>query len=82
MVGRSSECQAESEALVRPVMIRGELVEPLPGIHQVRERTAESLAKLPPPCLALFEGHYRWRVDLSDQLRSLATQSESDAAAQ
>jgi nicotinate phosphoribosyltransferase len=81
VVGRSSECQAQSEALIRPVMIRGELVEPLPSIHDVRDFTAESLAKLPAPSLSLFEGHYQWRVDISPELKQLSQQAEAEAAA-
>jgi nicotinate phosphoribosyltransferase len=82
VVGRSSECQTEATALVRPVMLHGELFEPLPSVHQAREFAAESLAKLPAPCLALYEGHYQWQVDLSDDLRRLASKAESEAASQ
>ena len=82
VIGRASECQAEATALVRPIMIRGQLVEPLPTVHQAREHAAESLAKLPAPCLALYEGHYQWRVDLSADLKTLAAKAESEAASQ
>src|SRR5215831_4475851 len=67
VLARSSECIAcgkggeGAEALIRPVMIGGKLVEPLPTATQARAYASESLAKLPAPCHSLFQSH-AWRV--------------------
>jgi nicotinate phosphoribosyltransferase len=78
VVGRSCEClgcapedhAGEAEALLRPVMLRGELVEPLASAADARRHASESLAILPGPCHSLFESH-AWRVELSRELLRL-----------
>ncbi len=76
-LARSSECpscppgSAPAEALLRPVMIGGRLVEPLPSAEGARTHAAECLARLPAPCHSLFEGEDAWRVDLSPELKGL-----------
>jgi len=75
-LGRSVECPSchggpRPEALLRPVILRGKLVEPLPGITQVRQYAAESLAKLPASCQSLFEKEHAWRVEISPELLGL-----------
>jgi len=77
VIGRSSECVGcgkdsgpTAEALLRPVLLRGSLVDPLPGAEQARRRAAESMALLPAPCHSLFEAH-AWRVELSSELQRL-----------
>jgi nicotinate phosphoribosyltransferase len=85
VLARSSERLASNgscEALLRPVILGGKLVEPLPAIEQSRAYAAESLARLPAPCLSLFEGQYTWRVEISPELNRLAARSETEAAAQ
>ncbi len=47
VLGRSAECCAGSEALLRPVILGGRLVEELPGVNAARARSLESMAKLP-----------------------------------
>jgi len=74
LLARSTECQDEafnSEALLRPVMLAGKLVEPLPTATEARAHAAAALAKLPPRCLSLFERPDAWRVDLSPELEGL-----------
>jgi nicotinate phosphoribosyltransferase len=71
VLARSSECSDASEALLRPVMLGGQLVEPLPTAEQARTYAAESLARLPAPCHSLFERPDAWRVDLSPELEGL-----------
>lgn len=77
-LARSSECPScpdgspAAEALLRPVIIGGRLVEPLPAIDEVRRHAGDSLARLPAPCHSLFEGRDAWRVDLSPELESLS----------
>jgi nicotinate phosphoribosyltransferase len=77
VLGRSCECagcsqndRPQAEALLRPVMLHGEIVEPLPDVYQARRHAAESMALLPAPCHSLFESH-AWRVELSAELQHL-----------
>jgi nicotinate phosphoribosyltransferase len=78
VLARSSECiacgcEGESpEALLRPVMIGGRMLEPLPSAAEARRHAAESLAVLPAPCHSLFQAH-AWEVELSQQLEELNT---------
>jgi nicotinate phosphoribosyltransferase len=77
VLARSSECPscpegaAPSEALLRPVMLGGRLIEPLPSVEESRKHAEESLAKLPAACHSLFERPDAWRVDLSPELEAL-----------
>jgi nicotinate phosphoribosyltransferase len=88
VLGLASECPActgregspECQALQRPVMIRGELVEPLPSAAQARAYAASSMAKLPSGCLSLFEGKEDWRVELSADLAALTDRVRLGAA--
>jgi nicotinate phosphoribosyltransferase len=76
-LARSGECPScpagsePAEALLRPVIIGGRLVEPLPTASEARRHAAESLARLPAPCHSLFEGEGAWRVELSPELERL-----------
>ncbi len=76
VLARSSECIAcgcdseVPEALLRPVMIGGRLLEPLPAASEARHHAAESLAVLPAPCHSLFQAQ-SWEVKLSEQLEEL-----------
>ena len=69
ILARSGEC-GTGEALLRPVMIGGRLIEPLPSVEEARNHAAESLAKLP---LALreLEAGEPWPVVISRELRDL-----------
>jgi len=67
----SSECLSSSEALLRPVMLGGQLVEPLPTAAEARTHANQALARLPAPCHSLFEHPGCWRVDLSPELEEL-----------
>ena len=76
LLARSSECPDAAipcEALLRPVIIGGRLVEPLPGVHEARRHAAEGLAKLPAQCVSLFEAPREevWRVERSPELSRL-----------
>jgi nicotinate phosphoribosyltransferase len=75
VLGRSTECIAcgsdEMEALQRPVILGGKLVEPLPATAEARRYAAERLARLPAPCHSLFEAKDAWRVELSSELQGL-----------
>jgi nicotinate phosphoribosyltransferase len=77
VLARSTECpscppgSAPAEALLRPVILGGELVEPLPTAQESRRYASDHLARLPGPCHSLFEGENAWRVDLSTELECL-----------
>jgi nicotinate phosphoribosyltransferase len=78
VIGRHWECPscpagaAPSEALLRPVMLHGELVEPLPTARQARDRARESLARLPSWCRSLHPEERVWQVDHSEELLALS----------
>ena len=78
MVARSGEC-GKGEALLRPVILGGRLVEPLPTVEQARRRAAESLAKLP-PALRQLEVAEPWPVVYSRELRALIDRTRSNVA--
>jgi nicotinate phosphoribosyltransferase len=73
VVARSGEC-GKGEALLRPVILGGELVEPLPTLDQARCRAAESLRKLP-RALRDLEPSEPWPVIHSRELRELIEQT-------
>ena len=76
VIARSGEC-GRGEALLRPVMLGGRLVEPLPTLAQARERAAQSIAKLP-PALRELEVAEPWPVIQSRELRELIDQTRSN----
>jgi nicotinate phosphoribosyltransferase len=69
ILARSGECD-RGEALLRPVVLNGQLLEPLPTLEAARTRAAESLAKLPAR-LRELETVDPWPVDYSDELLML-----------
>jgi len=69
VVARSGEC-GKGEALLRPVILGGQLVEPLPPAEQARARSAAALAKLP-EALRQLEVSEPWPVVYSRELREL-----------
>ncbi|HYW48671.1 MAG TPA: nicotinate phosphoribosyltransferase [Bryobacteraceae bacterium] len=73
VVARSGEC-GKGEALLRPVILGGRLVEPLPSVVDARRHAAESVAKLPPALRQLETGE-PWPVIFSRELRALFEQT-------
>ena len=69
VVARSGEC-GRGEALLRPVILGGRLVEPLPGLEQAREQARESVARLS-PAMRQLEVAEPWPVIHSRELREL-----------
>jgi nicotinate phosphoribosyltransferase len=69
VIARSGEC-GNGEALLRPVILGGRLVEGLPGLTQARERASGSLAKLAPALRELETVEPR-NVIYSRELREL-----------
>lgn len=75
VVGLATECfsceRRDVEALQRPVILGGKLVEPLPSASEARDRAIALLAKLPASCHSLFEAKDPWPVELSPELAKL-----------
>ena len=66
------ECASdEAEALLRPVILGGELVEPLPKLPEVRAYAAQSLKRLPRVCRSLYGAEETWQVKYSPKLQAL-----------
>jgi nicotinate phosphoribosyltransferase len=76
VVARSGEC-GKGEALMRPVILGGSLVEPLPTLAEARARAAEYVAKLP-AALRELEVTEPWPVIYSRELRELIGQTSSN----
>jgi len=69
VVARAGEC-GRGEALLRPVILNGSLVEPLPGANEARKRAAEAIARLP-ESLRQLDVAEPWPVIDSRELREL-----------
>ncbi len=76
VIARSGEC-GKGEALLRPIILGGRLVEPLPTLAQARDRAAQSIAILP-PALRELEVAESWPVIQSRELRELIGQTRSN----
>jgi nicotinate phosphoribosyltransferase len=76
VIARSGEC-GNGEALLRPVILGGKLIEPLPTLAQSRDRAAQAIANLP-PALRQLEVAEPWPVIHSRELRELIGQTHSN----
>jgi nicotinate phosphoribosyltransferase len=76
VIARSGEC-GSGEALLRPLILGGKLVEPLPGLEQARARAAASLAWLGPALRGLEPAEPR-NVIYSRELRELMARTEKN----
>ncbi len=76
VIARSGEC-GSGEALLRPVILGGNLVEPLPGLDAARARAAESQARLGPALCGLDPAEPR-NVIYSRELRELMARTEQN----
>jgi nicotinate phosphoribosyltransferase len=76
VIARTGEC-GRGEALLRPIILGGRLVEPLPTLAQARARAAESIAKLPPALRELEVGE-PWPVIYSRELRALIERTRAN----
>jgi nicotinate phosphoribosyltransferase len=76
VIGAAAECPScegeQSEALLRPVILRGELVEPLPTPQQAREHARACISRLPSLCRKLSRQEEPYRVEYSGKLEKLA----------
>jgi nicotinate phosphoribosyltransferase len=64
-----------AEALLRPVVLNGRLVQDLPDAHSARKRAAEYLARLPRACRSLYDPYAPYRVEYSAELLALYKQT-------
>jgi len=78
MIGCSWECPScpegsrPCEALLRPTIIGGQLVEPLPDIHAARTHASASLARLPKAIKSLYAPEDApWQVVYSEEMKKL-----------
>ncbi len=65
------ECPGGAEPLLRPVIIAGRLVEPLPDARAARERCLAAVKKLPPATRSLFDAKEPYPVECSAELLHL-----------
>ncbi len=79
VLARSGEC-GKGEALLRPVILGGQLVEPLPSVNEARRRAAESVAKLSPALRELEVAEPRAVIE-SRELRMLIEQTRRNLLA-
>lgn len=67
-----------STALLRPVVLRGELVEPLPKVSQARDLCARSVSRLPAAIRSNRVSAEPYRVEYSSDLMELADRVRND----
>lgn len=76
VIARSGEC-GRGEALMRPIVIAGKLIEPLPTVEEARARAAESVAALAPRLRELDPAE-PWPVIYSRELRELIGRTKAN----
>jgi nicotinate phosphoribosyltransferase len=79
ILARSGEC-GSGEALLRPILLGGRLIEPLPTLDQTRRRIAEQISYLPDP-LRDLDPTEPWPVLHSRELRELIGQTRANLRA-
>ena len=63
--------EPSAQALLRPVMLHGKLIEPLPTASAARQHAAESVKRLPTAVRSLFDTGQEYRVEHSRELSAL-----------
>jgi nicotinate phosphoribosyltransferase len=63
--------EPQARALLRPVLLGGNLVEPLPSVEAARQHAAESIKRLPTVIRSLFDTDQRYPVEHSRELAAL-----------
>jgi len=75
LIGCAWECPPHdepAEALLRPVIAHGQLLEPLPDAHAARRNAQENSKRLPHALRSLYAPEqHPWRVDYSPELLAL-----------
>ena len=81
VVGLHHECFADAkQALLRPIVVGGRLVEPLQTAAESREHAMESIRNLPAPCRTAFEREAVWRVEFSKELQAALENLKAERA--
>jgi nicotinate phosphoribosyltransferase len=62
----------DPQVLLRPVIVKGELLEPLPSVQEAREHCIRSLAPFPSVVRTLFTREDAWPVEYSHELLDVA----------
>jgi nicotinate phosphoribosyltransferase len=78
VLARSGECSS-GRPLLRPIILGGHLIEPLPDVHAARTYCAEELRKLP-AALRQLEVAEAWRVVFSRELSELVERTRRNLA--
>src|SRR5271170_4583733 len=65
------EGEPQAQALLRPVILRGKLIEPLPVASAARQHAAECIKRLPIAVRSLFDTGQEYRVEHSRELSAL-----------
>jgi nicotinate phosphoribosyltransferase len=68
-----TECAAGSEAMLKPLIIGGRLVEPLPSVEEIRTRAAASLEPWPSPSRRTVHSMHLEKLD--EELRAFQVQA-------
>ena len=63
--------EPQARALLRPVILRGKIIEPLPDVSAARRTAAESIKRLPTAIRSLFDTDQHYRVEHSPALTNL-----------
>ena len=63
--------EPQARALLRPVMLRGKIIDPLPDVSAARLNAAESIKRLPTAIRSLFDTDQHYRVEHSSALTNL-----------
>jgi nicotinate phosphoribosyltransferase len=79
VLARSAECCSGAEALLRPVILGGNLVETLPDAGAARARAVACIAKLPPALRSLDVAHQH-PVEYSKDLTALIERTRRNLA--
>ena len=72
------EGETQPKALLRPVMLQGKLIEPLPDATAARKHAAESIRKLPLATRSLFDTDQHYHIEYSSELQALYERAQDD----
>ena len=84
VIGCSWEClgcgadEPQARALLRPVILHGRLIEPLPDLKTTRQHAAESIKRLPIVIRSLFDTDQHYRVEHSPALMNLYEKMQNE----
>ena len=70
--------EPQARALLRPVILEGELIEPLPDANAARQTAAESIKRLPMAIRSLFDTDQHYRVEHSGELMALYEKAQNE----